>query len=415
MKNKVYIILNDFRSVPFMAAVSIAAKYCRNDIVFVTSKRFIDNIEYGQYMHPLYKKLKLSILKIFYKVEFAPSVLELRIDEIMQNGILSSLQSITTDSDEDLNKYQKLTFCLTEQAKGSKEISNYLLTKEISIKSVYLFNGRTASSSSLTYHLFYRNINTYYYEHSSTIHGYRYFNFPMHDVFRFGEEVFKYWKYSLIPVPDLYRRGLDFEKKKLTNIFVNQYSENINDFFDIVIFLGSDFEYKNLQPEIVNLNYVGNLGLLKYVISKYGRQKKIAVRAHPNQITDPSWLQNLSPVIQLCDQFSFKFISPSSKVSSYDLIRNSKLIVVEYSTIALDAIFLGAEVDIVGNQETKFILSNLSNEIIMNPYLRGKYVREIMSLHKDLGLNKFQNRFFEFLSRIDSLFERTFFSNIPYL
>jgi hypothetical protein len=415
MNNKVYIILNDFRSVPFTAAVNIAAKYCRNDIVFVTSNRFIDNIEYGQYMHPLYKKLKLSILKIFYKVEFAPTIIDLGIDEIMRNGILSSLQSITTDSDEDFDKYPKLTFCLTEQAKGSKEISNYLLTKEISIKSAYLFNGRTASSSSLTYHLFYRNIKTYYYEHSSTIHGYRYFNFPMHDVFRFGEEVYKYWKYSLIPVPDLFKRGLDFEKKKLTNIFVNRYSENVNDFFDIVIFLGSDFEYKNLQPEIVNLNYVGNLGLLKYVISKYGSHKKIAVRAHPNQITDPSWAQNLRPIIQLCDKFSFQFISPSSKVSSYDLIRNSNLIVVEYSTIALDTIFLGAEVDIVGNQEAKFILSSLSNEIIKNPYLRSKYVREIMSLHTDLGLHKFQNLCFEYLTRIDSFFERIFFSNTPHL
>ena len=51
--------------------------------------------------------------------------------------------------------------------------------------------------------------------------------------------------------------------------------------YDISIFLGSDFEYTSVDPEICDITWHGNFNFCKSVIEKYGIDKKYAIRCHP--------------------------------------------------------------------------------------------------------------------------------------
>ena len=178
---------------------------------------------------------------------------------------------------------------------------------------------------------------------------------------------------------------------------------SVSDHYDIVVFLGSDHEYTNLQTEIVKMKAIENIGLVEHVLKKYGSNKKIAVKAHPNQRNDPSSLVSLKPIMDLCKTNGYTYFGPESGVSSYDLIRNSSLVIVEYSSIVLDAIFLGANVEVVGDRDLKVILKQLVEIDKIAPGDIKYHVREIMTLYNELFFHRFQSIF---VYQVIRIFER---------
>ena len=408
MNNQYLIILNDFRSFPITSAFSIAKMHGKKKICFVYSKRFLGANEYGQNLPKWYKKTKIFFIKIFYKVVEAPKLSDEYLNESMILGIDSSLQSITCDSGSTSNKYPILYENLKQQAIGSNEIAKYVLGLKTKPNCVYLFNGRTASSSSIIFSLHLSKICLNYYEFASKPNGFLLFPFPCHNSLRIGKELFKLWKNAIISNPRLFQNGVNFEKEKLNNFYTKYYSEEALVNYDIVVFLSSDHEYTNLQEEIIEIQFIKNNELLDYVINKYGVDKKIAVRAHPNQSNDPNCNVALNPIIEKCNKFGLYFFHPKSRISSYDLIKNSSLVVVGLSSIAYDAVFLGAKVDIVGNVALKSIINSLP-EIIKEDSREIKVLsREILSLAEDLCFNKYPNRFINLLARFFSFVERKY-------
>ena len=408
MNNQYIIILNDFRSFPIFSALSIAKLHGKKKICFVYSKRFTGAKEYGQNLPEWYKKAKIYFIKIFYKVVEAPKLSDEYLNTSMKVGIDSSLQSITCDSGSTSNNYPFLYENLKQQAIGSNEVSKYILGLKTKPNCVYLFNGRTASSSSITFALHLSKICLNYYEFALKPNGFLLFPFPCHNTLRIGKELFKLWKNAIISNPILFKKGLNFENEKLNNIYSKYYSEEALDYYDIVVFLSSDHEYTNLQEEIIEIQFIKNNELLDYVINKYGVDKKIAVRAHPNQSNDPNHNVALNPIIEKCNKFGFYFFHPKSRISSYDLIKNSSLVVVGLSSIAYDAVFLGAKVDIVGNVALKSIINSLP-EIIKEDVREIKVLsREISSLAEDLCFNKYPNIFINILARLFSFVERKY-------
>jgi hypothetical protein len=220
--------------------------------------------------------------------------------------------------------------------------------------------------------------------------------------------LYNLWRCSIKSNPDIFKQGVEYENNKLNNNYTSHYSENIFDTYDIVVFLGSDHEYTNLQLDIVEMKVIGNLKLLEYVIEKYGIEKKIAVRAHPNQSNDPNRNLILKPIIEMCKKYEFNFFEPESGVSSYDLINKSDLVVVEYSSIAYDAIFLGAEVDIVGDLALKSIIDLLPENIKNNKIERKNYSREILSFSMDLCHYSFPNTSYDYIARAFTYIERNY-------
>jgi hypothetical protein len=408
MKKNILIVINDFRGYPILSALSIAKMHKGENISFIYSKKFLKSNEYGQNLPSWYKQLKLSLLKLFYNVIVSPELFENELNEAMAVGVSSSLQSITCDSGAMPEKYPILYSHLLQQAIGSNEIAKFICDLDLKPNCVYLFNGRTASSSSITHKLHYANIQIKYYEFSIKSKGFLIFPFPCHNSIRIGQELYNLWRCSIKSNPDIFKQGVEYENNKLNNNYTSHYSENIFDTYDIVVFLGSDHEYTNLQLDIVEMKVIGNLKLLEYVIEKYGIEKKIAVRAHPNQSNDPNRNLILKPIIEMCKKYEFNFFEPESGVSSYDLINKSDLVVVEYSSIAYDAIFLGAEVDIVGDLALKSIIDLLPENIKNNKIERKNYSREILSFSMDLCHYSFPNTSYDYIARAFTYIERNY-------
>jgi hypothetical protein len=411
MSNKIkiinyYVVINDMRSLPIFAAYDIYRKHGKEKAKILISDRCYRFMDYGQNFPLWLNLIKILVLKCVGDVIIINKTNILKLNNSMMDGVRSSLCSITSDSNADNEKYPKLYSNLVQQAYGAKEVADFINLQIQKPKVVYLFNGRTASSSALVSSLRLEKINIKYYEYSSKNTGYKIYPYPPHNSLRLGQDTVKLWKKNIIPINELYLRGIKYQNLKLKNKFTEFYTYTNKVAYDAVIFLGSDHEYTNLQLDIIKMKVIGNIGLVKYAISKYGSKKKMAVRAHPNQRNDPSVKIILQEIVDLCDKFGIVFYAPEDQISSYDLIINSSVTVVEYSSIAYDAIFLGANVDIVGDLDLKIYLNfKRQNQSIQN-ISTISFVREIMCVGDDLFYTPFKTKLVVFACRLLNYIEK---------
>ncbi|MBT8568917.1 hypothetical protein G6705_03015, partial [Polynucleobacter paneuropaeus] len=190
-------------------------------------------------------------------------------------------------------------------------------------------------------------------------------------------------------VPAIFEAGRIWAKNKLSNKFTKFYENSEVPNYDVVVFLGSDHEYTCLDEDISGLKFKGNYYLVEAAIAKYGGIKSIAVRAHPNQAQDISYQKTLLPIMDLCTKCNVVFFGPSSNISSHELIKKSSIVMVEFSSIANDAILLGKEVDIIGNLDLKVILSEANKKYSMAQGELSGFIGEILSLYDDMYFMKF--------------------------
>ena len=108
----------------------------------------------------------------------------------------------------------------------------------------------------------------------------------------------------------------------------------------------------------------------------------------------------------MCLENGFSYYGPDSGVSSYDLIKRSSLTVVEYSSIAFDAIFLGSKVNVVGDRDLKVILECIPEEDKENSQDVKYYVREVVTLYHDLFFYRFPSKWCNLLCRLSGYFDR---------
>jgi hypothetical protein len=400
-----FIVINDFRALPVMAALSIAKRVDHSGrVAFIVSKRFLISNDYGQYLPSSYKKIKLWWLSFFYKIIYVQCSDETLLLDEEQVGIDSSLKSITCDSLASNRLYPMLYRQLLEQSLGAAEVAKYLCSIEVPSK-VFIFNGRTASSQPIVKRCHKSGINLTYYEYAdSPFSGYRLYPYAPHSTTKLGKDLCNFRNYCIKSVPEIFIQGKAWEENKLNNPYTKSYSKVSNAQHDVIVFLGSDHEYTHLDEEIAGFKCIGNLGMAKAVIKKYGSDKNIAVRAHPNQLSDASYKTTLVPIMALCKQHGLIFYGPDSEISSYELIKNSTIVAVEYSSIAHDAVLLGAQVDIFGDLDLKVIIAQAPAHIREDASRLKNYVREILSLYNDLYFVRFQ-RYQALAARIVSIFE----------
>jgi hypothetical protein len=386
------IIINDFRSIPFFAAIDIyRLNKFKASILFILSERRLKNnsIDYGDNLPCWYRKLKIVLLKLIGKVVIIRESNEKITDSRSHESVISSLRSITLDSEAEVGGYEKLATILEKNAIGAEEIAEYIVKE--SFDRVYIFNGRTASSSPIICKLHDNKIECYYYEYSLKKHssGYVLFPYSVHASHKIGIDLVKQ-RLEISNDKNLTKMAEIVRKNKLNNEFTKYYQTQVKTNYYCVVFLGSDHEYTNLQTEIVGITSIGNLELVNKCIKKYSNFGKIAVRAHPNQRNDISGRQNLEKIEKLCDIHKIDFFKPESSVSSYSLITNSDVTAAEYSSILFDAIYLGKKVDIFSNRDLSQILEYAKNLGISSPFEIAKFVSECYALLPNLYHHKFK-------------------------
>lgn len=350
--NSNVIILNDLRSVPLLAAIKLKRNIAFSS--FVAHASLFTNREYADYTNIAWKILLKYILVVFFGLRVIKARTQyLTSEESM--GLQSSLFSITEDSSATEKKYPNVFGQVKRLAMGAKDVAEFLEKQKNT--NVYIFNGRTASSYLITKFCVVNNFPLFYYEYAAHCNGFRLFPVAPHASGRLGELIHKYYRYGIYNMADLKVASSQLKKDKLNSVFSKNNKQNPSMKYDIVIFLGSDYEYTSVDFEICEIEWDGNVNFCKSVIHKYGETCTYAIRCHPNSASDPNWMKLYDELKEAVSVFKchIDIYGPDVALDSHKLILDADIVVTDLSTISLDAILLGRQVDIFGNTDIKYI------------------------------------------------------------
>ncbi len=355
MVNSTAIILNDLRSVPLLTALKLNRNIPSSYLVAHAS--IFECKEYADHTNILWKLVLKFVFVVFFGLKIIrPRVKDLAEDEMM--GVWSSLFSITEDSGATEEKYPKIYHQIAKLAMGSKDVIDYLMYNKND--SVFIFNGRTASSYLITKFCVTNNILLCYYEYAGHCNGFRLFPVAPHASGSLGELIYNYYIYGVYNIADLKDASVKYIESKLNSDFAKNNKKKPSKKYDVAIFLSSDFEYTSIDPDICGVTWNDGVKFCRSVIEKYGEHLSYAIRCHPNSIKDPNWinliveLRNGLPLLK----YEIDLYGPDVAVDSHELILAADLVVTDLSTISMDAILLGKPVDIFGNTDIKHIYTD---------------------------------------------------------
>jgi hypothetical protein len=365
MKN-IYLITN-FRITPLLAIFHLIRSNPLDEHLVVSSERWIENYDYGEFLPKWQKKIRLFFLRILTKskVVIIPSSKNqknYKLSDLL--GIESSLKSITCDSAATPEKYLDIWTNFEGLTIGAIDVVNYLKS-EIGDFKFFLFNGRGASQFPIALYAFDNKIKINYIEYSYNSYvGFNLLPFSVHNSRSMGIECVNQMRLKNFYLSGVERKHLKrVIYDKINNNYESQLNESSEKKFQIVVFLSSDHEYQALHEGVTGFIWKGNLALCEYAFKKYGSIMSIAVRAHPNQRIDINATAIQSELREYCMQNSITYIEADSNISSHHLILHSEMVVVEYSSVAYDAIYLGKSVDIFGEMGLKYVLQAIPAQI----------------------------------------------------
>lgn len=356
MNPNTIVVLNDLRGVPVLSALKLRRSIPRSRLVAHIS--LFCNREYADYTNNTWKLVLKFFLVTFFNLKVVRSYAT-DLEETELTGVLSSLVSITEDSMATAADYPAEYEQLFKLGLGSKDLIDYISKRQL--QSVFLFNGRGASCLLLTKFCVRQGLKVVYYEYAAHGNGFRLFPVSPHASRQLGLLLYDYYRHGLFNFADLRVAALDFRHNKLHSKFSSDNKLAPSEMHDIVIFLGSDYEYAWLDTEITGTIWNGNVSFCQSVFRKYGKGKRYAIRCHPNSIRDPSWvkLKKDLQIVAASQGENVRVYGPDEKIDSHELVRESELIVTAYSTISMDAIMMGKSVDIMGDSDIKYLYEDV--------------------------------------------------------
>lgn len=348
------IIISDFRPHVLAAAFTIRDHHKNNKRVeCLTSDRFWNLSEYGNDRLGVSQQGRARRLLEAENVAYVEGNL-INSDPEDFTGIYSSLYSITNDSMASKDRYYELWDKLSELDAGAKDIVKYLVNAVP--EEVYIFNGRLASVYPIAAHFKKTNTKVAYYEYGFRANEcFTLTNFPIHDLRRWGESYLDYYNSrSVLGKKRNERRERSYIKNKFSNRFTVNYLEDSSVSYDMSVFLSSTHEFKSLAVDVgAGFYQRGEVQFVIDAMKENPRARKIAVKCHPNQLTDVSWRESLEPLMSFCKENDIDLFLPDSRISSYSLLHGSDLIVVDISSIGIESIILGRKTQIYGNPSYK--------------------------------------------------------------
>jgi hypothetical protein len=120
--------------------------------------------------------------------------------------------------------------------------------------------------------------------------------------------------------------------------------------FNISYFVSSEYEYYGIKENEEEHDFKNNLDIINEILRIINFKPEISlyIRCHPNSGNDmKSFLKELKKIKKI--YHDIKIIEPDSKIDSYELIKNSDLIITICSTIGIEAAYFGKNVLNVGN------------------------------------------------------------------
>lgn len=347
LKHKSVVFISDLRNIPLLSALSIYYRLklhgCDVELWIGESKK-TGSYDYGD--HLITKRAR--IVRFWLVKIFGAKVINDKptINEYPLTGVVSSLISLTNDHLASENKYPKLYHDLITTHSDACSVAEKLLTENVS--HLYVYNGRKASVYAATLTAKRNNIQLYFYEYGSNSRDYSLREFSPHDYEQKSKELLNYYLNDNTPKSVRRKIGVEEIEKKLSNHFTINYIEESLKEYGVVIFLASPHEYYALDDTICNSSIPSCEELLERAsnIIQELSNKSIAVKSHPNMQNDPSKKEWDEHIVRLKDKgYNFDYYDSDSDISSYSLINNSDYLITDYSSIAIDAIYLGKDLE----------------------------------------------------------------------
>jgi len=334
------IVVSDLRLRTLLICLAIASKL--HQIVFILGEESITCYEFGSASPSLYKAIKVALLSLFYPVLISPAATKQKCltcsTENFRNGAISSLISWTYDWMASQSKYpNEFSNFLSLSISGSRIGS---LINSLNPTSVFVFNGRLASTRSLVECIDRKDANVYYYEHGSVPHHYTLSLDPIHCFKSKKEKALAIYK-TLQSSP-LHAFNADqaavFKHNKINNLFTRHYRHPADQCFYMTIFLSSPHEL--METGHIS-KWISDLEFCDSILQSIPLTESIAIRAHPNMARDPSSDEYLHQISRIFHRHNVSIFGPNSNIDSHGLIKNSRTVAVNLSSIAIDAYFLG--------------------------------------------------------------------------
>jgi|APSaa5957512535_1039671.scaffolds.fasta_scaffold52725_2 hypothetical protein len=378
MNNKnpkeIFFVISDFRPWSFFVAFSELKKNKQNNFIVIYSQRWIYANDYGTFFPVWYKKLFISMLRLFFNVVM---VEERRLSEKLNVDCLSIKSSM--DSIIEQGKYNVNVNELLEVKSGCIDVVKYLKKVENNF-TLYIFNGRLASNYSISKEFnSVDTVNVKYYEHQfehPSYHGYKIYPFPPHNNLKETKALIKLSKSSLLSLTERYRRAIKWKNNKLNNRYTVNYNNLLSENYEVSVFLSTSSEYGALDKKLSGYSFKGNVELVKYALNQY-KGKSIIIVFHPNMSSKELINKEYTAIKKIISN-NIKICVPDDNCNSYDIIKKSSVVVAEFSTISIDALLLNPNVvlDIQGeNSGLNLLLKgegdlfNLNDKTITIPML----------------------------------------------
>lgn len=351
------IVVTDFRLPMLIAAYQLCMRLPGAEL-FVHESALRLN-DFGDNSPQWYKRLKLKLAGLYCKISILKNRSDLNpIDEF---GIQSSLISITNNSRATQEAYSKIFENLRHISSGAAAVADEIVSRRFDC--VAIFNGRLASTFPIARRCEIENIKIFYYEYGNIPFHFTFSKNRIHDTKARAEDAIKLFQNPNInPMAfDIMQNASENITEKLKNKFSMDLTQHNNKAYDYCLFLGSPHEFLSVHKgtAMTNVEIVEQVCKMKSGLIG-------AVRAHPNQINDPSWRLESGEIQYLCQLNNVDYFSPECKINSHSLISNSKLTVVAGSSIAVDAVILGAEVEFVSNSIYSEMFQHISGTKLTN-------------------------------------------------
>jgi len=175
--------------------------------------------------------------------------------------------------------------------------------------------------------------------------------------------------------------------------------------FNISYFVSSEYEYFGIKENEEDYDFKNNLDIINEILRIINFKPGISlnIRCHPNSGNDMnSFLKELKKIEKIYR--NTKIIEPDSKIDSYELIKNSDLIITICSTIGIEAAYFGKNVLNVGNSPyekfnaTKKIINRNDLNLFLQkcliekkfddfPSNKDKYIGAVNYIYNFINLN----------------------------
>jgi hypothetical protein len=370
------VILSDLRLPVLCAALQISKRHCNSYVLF--SSYIVLCNEYGSESIALWKAFKLAVVCLLFKALIVDKKIET--NSISVNGIYSSLASASYNHQASPSSHPSLWKNFKDLSDSSQALCEVFIEK--GVREVFLYNGRLASVRPVADFCYSNGLKCWYLEYGNVPFHFTIQHYPVHDYMSQA-------KHIIIAVESNLYLPSSYEINSFTDNFFallvdNRFSgtEDLTNIFDSCIILSSPHEtmYAYRHDNIDDYNFCKNFLLER------GQNQRIAIKMHPNMISDSSWPSLYSSLCQLSKYgHNVSVFTPASDVSAISLIKSSSIVCIPSSSLAIVAECLGKNVITANPMLSKIITyARSSNDSSGHSFLLRKLYAASMLLNQQM-------------------------------